>query len=293
MSVCRIGLPGHTLFVVVATCLCSTLGLALAAHASSHTTRSHSRYPSSSRAGRAESSRGMVNEALPVDMTTGQVGQVTVDNAPIIADRAEYGRLLSRCSSGADVIVVGETDTYYAVEMADHSLGYILKSDVQLLPYQVTISQQLSPLQQALIDSARRYLEVTPYVYGGDTKAGIDCSGLIQTVFAANGIKLPRTAHEQANVGYAVPVGDMSQWQPGDRLYFQCHHGYIDHTGMYIGNGFFVQSSIDKDCVNIMPITGGYYHDHLVAVRRSTELVASDQAAGAQPSAPDYEASQE
>lgn len=289
MSVHRIGLPGRTLFVV-ATCLCSAVSLPLAAQAG---TSSHSRYPSSSRAGRAESSRGVLNEALPLTMTTGQVGQVVVDNAPIIADRADYGRLLSRCASGADVIVIGETDAYYAVEMADHSLGYILKSDVHLLPYQVTLSQQLSPLQQNLIHTAAGYLQITPYVYGGDTKAGIDCSGLMQAVFEANGMKLPRTAHEQANVGYAVPTGDMSQWQPGDRLYFQCHHDYIDHTGMYIGNGFFIQSSIDKDCVNIMPITGGYYRDHLVAVRRSPELVASDQASGAQPSAPDYEASQE
>lgn len=230
---------------------------------------------------------------MPLDTTTGRVGQVTADNAAIIADRADYGRLLSRCASGTDVIVVGETDTYYAVEMANRTLGYILKTDVKLLDYQVSLAADLSPLQQALIRSANQYLAVTPYVYGGDSKSGIDCSGLMQAVFAANGMTLPRTAHEQANVGYAVPTDDMSQWQPGDRLYFRCHHDYIDHTGMYIGDGFFIQSSIDKDCVNIMPITSGYYRDHLVAVRRSAELVASNKSSGATPSAPDYEASQE
>lgn len=288
----RIGLSGRSL-TVLATCLCPILLLPLTAQARSHYRQRYA--ASSSRDGRALSSRGVIVEAsLPLQVTTGQVAEVVIDNAPIIADRAEYGRLLSRCASGTDVIVVGQTDTYYAVEMADRTLGYILKTDVKLLDYQVALAQAMSPLQKALVESAETYFEVgTPYVYGGTSANGIDCSALIQAVFAKSGISLPRTAHEQADVGYQVPIADMSEWQPGDRLYFQCHHGYIDHAGMYIGSGYFIQSSIDKHCVNIMPITSGYYHDHLVAVRRSPELVASDQQSGSTPSAPDYEASQE
>ena len=287
MFVRRIGTPSQITFFV--SCLLPTFLLPLPSQASS---RAHHR--SHSRATQSIASRGVVDEAVdPSKFQKGQVGQVVTDNAPIIADRAHYGRLLSRCASGTELIVVGEAGDFYAVKMADYSLGYILKNDVQLMNYEVTIPTDLNPLQQAIINSAQAYLNVTPYVYGGTSRNGIDCSGLIQAVFSDNGIKLPRTAHEQVNVGYSVPLEDMSQWQAGDRLYFQCHHNYIDHTGLYIGNGLFIQSSIDKHCVNISLISSGYYHDHLVAVRRSAELVAAAQSRDAQPSAPDYEASQE
>jgi hypothetical protein len=284
----RICLPSSS-FVLSFSCLSLVLLLPLAADA-----RSHTRHSSHSRSSRSVTSRGVVSEAVdPSAFTHGRVAQVVTDNAPIIADRAEYGRLLSRCASGMQLIVVGETGNFYAVKMADYTIGYILKTDVQLTDCEVTVPDDLNPLQHSLIDTATAYLNVTPYVYGGTSRDGIDCSGLIQAVFSANGMKLPRTAHEQAGVGYTVPLDDLSQWKPGDRLYFQCHHSYIDHTGMYIGGGLFIQSSIDKHGVNITPISSGYYRDHLVAVRRSPELASTEQAQASAPSAPDYEASQE
>lgn len=80
----------------------------------------------------------------------------------------------------------------------------------------------------------------TRYVYGGEGRNGIDCSSLVQHAFADCGYRLPRTAAEQARVGRPV---DPANLQPGDRLYFSASGTRIDHTGLYMGNGQYVQAS--------------------------------------------------
>jgi cell wall-associated NlpC family hydrolase len=239
----------------------------------------------------------LMAQESPTSTVTGRLALVSLDNAPIIAPREQFGRLLSRCSQGTYIIVTGETSTYYSVIMADHSLGFILRSSVQLLDYQIaaptpTTLGSVSPLAQSLVQTAMQYLDV-PYVWGGNDATGIDCSGLVKAVYASNGISLPRTAAQQATLGYSVPLNDLSQWQPGDRMYFQCHHSYIDHTGMYVGNGYFVHSSIGNHGVQVTRVDAPFYWSHLVAVRRSPELVQNEQTAQANPASPDYESSQQ
>jgi hypothetical protein len=237
-------------------------------------------------------------ENLPNSVTvTGQLATTTDDDVPIYAPREEYGRLLSRCPKGTYIIVTGETDDYYAIIMLDHSIGLIAKKSVQLLPYQITPPQSgtigsAGPLANALVQTAYSYVGV-PYVWGGNTSDGIDCSGLVKAVYSTNGMVLPRTAAEQANLGYAVPLNDVSQWQPGDRMYFQCHHNYVDHAGMYVGGGLFIHSSIGNHGVQLTPVASPYYWSHLVAVRRSPQLIQDQQTAKAVPAAPDYESDQQ
>ena len=76
-----------------------------------------------------------------------------------------------------------------------------------------------------------------PYVFGGTSRGGVDCSGLTQLAFKAAGVELPRTAAAQANVGHRVSVNDL---QPGDLLFF---YSPIDHVVMYVGNGKIVEAS--------------------------------------------------
>jgi cell wall-associated NlpC family hydrolase len=135
-----------------------------------------------------------------------------------------------------------------------------------------------------------QYVRVIPYRYGGTTINGIDCSAFVRAIYATQGMILPRTAAEQAGVGYAVPLRDSSQWQVGDRLYFQCHHGYVDHAGMYIGGGYFIHSHAGKG-VDVSRVDDAYYWNHLVAVRRSPEML-DDAQTGAETAAPDTEQSQ-
>jgi cell wall-associated NlpC family hydrolase len=115
------------------------------------------------------------------------------------------------------------------------------------------------------LEVAESYLG-TPYKFGGDDERGIDCSAFIQKVFP----ELPRTANEQMKVGSSVPVDNMSQWQPGDRIYFdmnaRLNPGDADHTGIYLGNNEFIQASSSKGVVKT-PIND-YYQQRIIAVKR-------------------------
>jgi len=79
----------------------------------------------------------------------------------------------------------------------------------------------------AIVDIARRYVG-TPYVYGGATPAGFDCSGFTQYVYAQVGISLPRTSAAQRNVGTIVSAAEA---RPGDLVWGP------GHSGIYTGNG--------------------------------------------------------
>jgi cell wall-associated NlpC family hydrolase len=210
----------------------------------------------------------------------GRVAVVLVDNTPIHAGRDRYERVLSVVPRGQTLAISGETSTEYAVLMIDHSLGYLPKTSVQILSNLRAVSDTpatLDTLGLRMVQSAEGYLGV-PYVWGGNTRAGIDCSGFVRAVYAANGIDLPRVSGDQATVGYDVPhnvaAGDWTQWAPGDRMYFACHHPRIDHTGMYIGNGLFIHASVGhNNQVAIDRVDNAYYSAHLVAVRRSQQLL--------------------
>lgn len=97
---------------------------------------------------------------------------------------------------------------------------------------------------QTVIAAAERYLGV-PYVWGGTTPSGFDCSGLMQYVFHSVGVNLPRVSQDQQNVGTRIST---SAVQPGD-LVFMGNPAY--HVGMYIGGGRWIQAPQTGDVVKI------------------------------------------
>ena len=200
------------------------------------------------------------------EVAIGRVGVVTSSKADIRSRPDRRGRLLFVCPRNTYLAIVGENGGWYGVLMIDSSTGWVEKKNVGLLDYQV-VSQpsQSKSLGGRVVNTALRCLGIT-YKWGGYSPGGLDCSGFVKAVFASHGINLPRTSRDQAVVG--IPVG-WSQLQPGDRLYFACKGGQIDHAGIYMGNGFFIHSSASRGGVAVDSVLKPFYMSALVAARRS------------------------
>lgn len=95
----------------------------------------------------------------------------------------------------------------------------------------VTLSRP-RPLGQAIVDTALKYLGV-PYVWGGTTPSGFDCSGLVQYALAQNGIAIGRTSFDQYAEVTKIPRAALA---PGDLVFFSTDGPGASHVGIYIGS---------------------------------------------------------
>jgi cell wall-associated NlpC family hydrolase len=119
-----------------------------------------------------------------------------------------------------------------------------------------------SKLATQLTRSALKFLGV-PYVFGGTSTNGFDCSGYVQHVFAMLGISLPRTADAQFDAGHRV-VGGI---KPGDLVFFQTYAAGASHVGIYLGNGKFVHASSSHG-VTVSSLSDSYWSARFIGAKR-------------------------
>ncbi|MGE5733420.1 MAG: C40 family peptidase, partial [Gemmatimonas sp.] len=122
-----------------------------------------------------------------------------------------------------------------------------------------------------LIGTAEEYVGV-PYRYGGTSPSGgFDCSGFTQYVFARQGVHLPRTSYQQAEVGQRI-APDWDAVEPGDLVMFE-ENGRIGHVAIYAGQNRIIHSSSSGGGVRYDDLSthrGRWFADHMVAARRVT-----------------------
>jgi len=113
-----------------------------------------------------------------------------------------------------------------------------------------------------VVGIAMRYLG-TPYVYGGASPSGFDCSGLVMYAYAQVGISLPHYTVAQYNYSDAVSVS-RSQLQPGDLVFF----AGLGHVGIYVGNGQFIHAPHTGSVVRIDSLSSGWYASEYDGAKR-------------------------
>jgi hypothetical protein len=140
---------------------------------------------------------------------------------------------------------MGEEGDWYKVELPDERAGFLPKKAAQ--DYGAWIQARQATAEN-IERTARKFIG-RPYLWGGNSPKGLDCSGFTKTVFFLNGIDLMRDSSQQARQGVEVPLdGDLSQLKKGDLLFFgrrarQGRPERVVHVGLYLGNKLFIHSS--------------------------------------------------
>ncbi len=104
----------------------------------------------------------------------------------------------------------------------------------------------------------------TPYLYGGTTRVGVDCSGFVLNVFHSIDRAMPRQSQDQASVGEGV---DLSSAQPGDLVFFNTSGAGVSHVGIMLDYPEFIHASTSRG-VTVSSLESGYYREHVMFARR-------------------------
>lgn len=154
-------------------------------------------------------------------------------------------------SAGTAVTITGETEKWYRVRYNGEE-GYIFKTYLTTGSYSADTSSEAA----RIVAKAKEYLG-TPYVYGGSSPSGFDCSGFVYYVFRQCGYSVTRTAGTQNRDGRQV---SRSELQPGDIIIFynSAMTDVAGHSGIYIGDGQFIHASSGQGKVIISDLSSSY-----------------------------------
>ncbi|HCD9233129.1 C40 family peptidase [Elizabethkingia anophelis] len=117
--------------------------------------------------------------------------------------------------------------------------GKMLLSMGSEVSFETIHAQRGTTLRQSIVETAKEFLNV-PYLWGGKSFFGVDCSGFTQLVLKVHDIKYPRDAYQQGEVG--EPLSFIEEAQPGDLAFFENSEGRIIHVGFMLENNQIIHA---------------------------------------------------
>ena len=152
------------------------------------------------------------------------------------------------------------------------SLETNLNTDIKLINNQKNKKTLLNNLLNKIIKESNTYLG-TPYLWGGTTRNGIDCSAFVKNVYLSVGIKLPRVSQNQAKVGKTITLDKIRK---GDLIFFETDKNRpntVSHVGIYLGSGNLIHASSKNKKVVIVPLNQGYFLSKIVIIKRIVDVL--------------------
>lgn len=196
-----------------------------------------------------------------VTSTTGTAGTVKCSSSVNLRSEANTSSsILAELKNGTAVTVLSTSNGWSKVSYAGKT-GYIsadylvtASSGTAISPSNTAASVSISAKRQSVLNYAAQFLGV-PYVYGGSTPSGFDCSGFTSYVFKNTVGSIPRVAQAQYDATTRVSRDDLL---PGDLVFFGSSTSSISHVGIYVGSNQFIHAPSTGDVVKYSSLTGSY-----------------------------------
>ena len=171
---------------------------------------------------------------------------------------------------------------FYQVKYPDGRLAFVKKEEAQT--YNSWLAA-LNPTEESLVATSKQLMGL-PYLWGGTSSKGVDCSGFTKTIYFLNGMVLPRDASQQVHAGAIIDKDkDFSKLAVGDLLFFgrqatDSTKQRVVHVGMWIGNNQFIHSSgrvhissMDKEAINFDEFNLNRYLQSNRMLHQNTEAI--------------------
>lgn len=170
---------------------------------------------------------------------------ITKSNSEVFYNPNEKSEKISDLVLGDILKIVKIDKEFTKVEFPDLRHGFVKSEDLQ--NFKLWQSDTTASVEKVIADS-KNFIGI-PYLWGGTSSKGVDCSGFTKTVFYMNRIILPRDASQQVNAGELVNTdSNFDNLQPGDLLFFgkkksENQNEKITHVAIYLGDGKYIHSS--------------------------------------------------
>jgi hypothetical protein len=187
-------------------------------------------------------------------------------------------QIISDLVAGNLLEMLNYSDKFYIVRFPDGRQGYVDRVDSEKY---VDWLAGLNSNPDVLVSTSKRFIGV-PYLWGGTSTKGMDCSGFTKTIYFLNGIIIPRDASQQVHTGKPIDdTGNFEALEPGDLLFFgkkatDATKEKVVHVGMWIGNNEFIHAS-DMVRVSSVDKASKNYDEHNVNRYLRTKRILKEQ----------------